>query len=354
MKNKECNDFLLRTKDKKLLKFYHKEKIGIICKEFVNNKIISKKILAKDSLKYFYIFEDNNRDINLIYQDLTGNIILCVLSEGNINFRTIFYTKNNFITPVNSKAISLIDKSFIFYTLESDPTTLYLRNNINSQSTIIYIEKNDMDINYKILHDKEHISLIILSTSFNMFKIILKTYNLKNKKWDNDKIIFISKHSYIDSSFCLIDTKIHSLFIINEEGKKSLIYKYTYLEKNQYKQREFIIYEDENLSSCLIIEVKNIIYLLWISGNKLYGCYSLDFGESFSTTLICIDSIEDSTRKIDFIDNGELKEIYASEKLGEIILFLEEILKLNYSFNISHKEIAYTPKDKKEVLQLKN
>ncbi|MFU7515070.1 hypothetical protein [Clostridium sp. HCS.1] len=354
MKNKECNDFLLRTKDKKLLKFYHKEKIGIICEEFINNKIISKKILAKDCLKYFYIFEDNNRDINLIYQDLTGNIILCVLSEGNINFRTILYTKNNFITPINSKAIALTDNYFIFYTLESDPTTLYLRNNINSQSTIIYKEKNDIDINYKVLQEKDNISLIIFCTSFNMFKIILKTYNLKNKKWDNDKIIFISKNSYIDSSFCLIDTKIHSLFIINEEGKKSLIYKYNSLEKSQYKQREFIIYEDENLSSCLIIEVKNIIYLLWISKNKLYGCYSLDFGESFSSELTYIDNIEDSTRKIEFIDNGETKEIYVSEKLREITLFLEEILKLNYSFNISHKEIAYRPKDKNQVLQLKN
>ncbi|MCF0149073.1 MAG: hypothetical protein HUJ77_11830 [Clostridium sp.] len=353
MKSKECNDFLLRTKDKKLLKFYHKEKIGIICCEFINNKIVNKKILAKGCLKYFYIFEDNNTNINLIYQDLTGKIILCHLSEGNVNFKTIFYTKTNFITPINIKAISLIDNSFIFYTLDSDPTKVYFRNNISSESVIIYKEKSDIDINYKILHDKENISLIILSTSFNMFKIIFKTYNLKNKKWDNHRIIFISRRSYIDSSFCLVDTKIHSLFIINEEGKKSLIYKYNSLEKDQYTQREFIIYEDENLSSCLIIEMKNIVYLLWISKNKLYSCYSLNFGESFSKPLICIDSLKDCIRKIDFIDNGELKEIYLGEKLGEITLFLEKIIKHNDSFHINHKEITYKPKDKKEVLQLK-
>lgn len=186
-----------------------------------------------------------------------------------------------------------------------------------------------------------------------MFKIILKTYNLENRNWDNNKIIFISNHPYIDSSFCLIDAKIHSLFIINEEGKKSLIYKYNSLERNQYKQREFIIYEDENLSSCLIIEVKNIIYLLWISKNKLYGYYSLDFGESFSRQLIYIDNIEESIRKTEFIDDGEIKEIYISEKHGKTTLLLEELLKYNYSFNINHKGIAYSSKDKKEVLQLK-
>ncbi len=354
MKSKECNDFLLRTKDKKLLKFYHKEKIGIICEDIIDNKIIKKKVIARGCLKYFYIFEDTNENINLIYQDLIGNIILCVLHEGNIKYSTIFYTKNNFITPINIKATSLTDNSFIFYILESDPTTLYFRNNINSQSTIIYKEKNDIDINYKILYDKENISLIILSTSFNMFKIIFKTYNLKNKRWDNNKIIFISNHPYIDVSFSLIDTKIHSLFITNEEGKKSLIYKYNSLEKNQYKQREFIICEDENLSSCLIIEVKKVIYLLWISKNNLYGCYSLDFGESFSSALNYIDNIEKSTKKIEFVDNKEIKEIYVSETFEDITLFLEEKLKNKCSFNIDHKEITYRPKEEKDVLQLKN
>lgn len=352
MKSKECNDFLLRTKDKKLLKFYYKEKVGIICEELLNNKIINKKIIAKGCLKYFYIFEDCNRNINLLYQDLIGNIILFILKKDSLKYKSLFYIKHNFITPINIKGISLEKLLFYFYTLDSDSTSIYFRNN-NSQSSIIYKEKNDIDINYKILHDKENIVLIILSTSFNMFKIIFKTYNIKNKNWDNNKIIFISNHPYIDSSFFITDTKIHSLFIINEEGKKSLIYKRNSLEKNEYKQREFSICEDEDLLSCLIVELDNVIYLLWISKNNIHGCYSLNFGESFSKPLIYIGNIKDSIKKIEFIDDGKNKEIYIIEKNGKITLFLEKLLKYNYSFNINYKEITDNPKDKKEILQLK-
>lgn len=67
MKNKEYNNFLLRTKDKRLLKFYYKEKVGIIYEELIENKIINKKIITKGCLKYLYVVEDYNRNINLIY-----------------------------------------------------------------------------------------------------------------------------------------------------------------------------------------------------------------------------------------------------------------------------------------------
>lgn len=336
MENKKIMGFLLRTKDKKLLKFYLKENIGIICEDITNNTIISNKIIVKKCLKYFYVFEDYNRNIILVYQDLIGNITFAILNEGKLKYSTIFYIKHNFITPINFKSVLLKDSSFYFYTLDSDLTSVYFRNNINSQSLIIYKEKNDIDINYKILYDKDHISLIILSTSLNMFKIILKTYNLKNRNWENNRVISISNHKYIDSSFFITNNKIHSLFIINEERKKSLIYKFNYLEKDQYKEREFSVCEDEDLSSCLIFEIDKIIYLLWISKNKIYGCYSLDFGESFSKTLIYADNMDECIRKAEFIDDGKIKEIYVSERNGNITLFLEELLKYNYSFNIDY------------------
>ena len=353
MKNKEYNNFLLRTKDKRLLKFYYKEKVGIIYEELIENKIINKKIITKECLKYLYVFEDYNKNINLIYQDLIGNIILCALNSGNLKCSTIFYIKHKFITPINIKAISLKDIFFIFYTLDSDSTSIYLRNNINSQSSIIYKEKNDIDINYKVLYDKEYIYLIILSTSFNMLKIILKKYNIKSKNWFMDKIIFISNNSYIDASFCITNNKIHSLFIINEEGKKTLIYKYNSFKSSIYKQRELNIYDDENLSSCLLLELNNVIYLLWISKKNIYGCYSQDFGESFSKPVIYIENIDNCIRKIEFIDDGKFKEIYINDKNEKVTLFFEELLKYSYSFNIDYKEITYSIKDNSKILQLK-
>ncbi|MDV4151110.1 hypothetical protein R0131_09690, partial [Clostridium sp. AL.422] len=58
---KTYNHFLLKTKDKKLLKFSYSESFGIFCETIINNKVINKNIICKDCLKYFYIIEDFNR-----------------------------------------------------------------------------------------------------------------------------------------------------------------------------------------------------------------------------------------------------------------------------------------------------
>ncbi len=342
---KKYNDFLIRTKDKSVLKFSYKEDIGIFYETIISNKIIDKNILYKGCLKYFYVFEDNNKYINLIYQDLIGNIILCVFSSNSSKYRRLFYSKHNFITPINMKGIAIKEEFILFYNLDSNPEKVYFRNNINAPSIVIYEGKNDIKVDFKILYSKDYISLIIYSVSFNIFKIILKTYNLKSKKWITNKNIFINNRSYIDMSFCIRNNKVHSLIVIDEDKTKSLIYKYNIIDKDEQLQREIILFQDKYIASCLILELENCIWALWISEKKLYGCYSLDLGENFSNPSIYSYIIED-IRKIQFIEGKENKEIYIKEINGNIILFLEELLK-------DKKSINTIPKEKDIVFSLK-
>lgn len=352
MRGKLYNEFLLRTKDKKLLRFLYKDDIGIYFETIINNKIIKKKIIYKYSLKYFYVTEDYNGDINLIYQDITGNIILCILRDDNLIYRNLFYIKHSLITPINIKGF-FSNKDFkLIYNLDSNSNKIYFRNSCNTYSKIIYNEKNDIDINYNILNGEDYISLIIYSISFDMFKLILKTYNLENESWSN-KVIFITNHPYTDISFFMTNNKVHSFIITDEDKKKALIYKYIDLYKNEYIQRELMIYKDEDISSCLIMELDKVIWALWISNNKLYGCYSMDHGESFSKPLSYLDIKEENIRKITFIEGGKSKETYINEKNENITLFLEELLKYNTPFDINYKEITYDFKDKKESSSVK-
>lgn len=348
MKGKAYNEFLLRTKDKKLLRFLYKDNIGIYIENIINNKIIKNNTVYKDSLKYFYVTEDYNGYINLIYQDMTGKIVLCILRADNWIYRTLFYIKHSLITPINIKGFFLKNDFKLIYNLDSDSNKIYFSKSGNDKSKIIYSEKNDIDINYNILNGEDYVSLIIYSISFNMFKLILKTYNVENESWSSNKIIFINNNPYTDMSFCITNNKVHSFIIIDEDKKKALIYKYINLDKNEYIQKELIIYRGEDISSCLIMELDKVIWALWISNNKLYGCYSMDNGENFSKPLGYLDIKEESVRKITFIENGKSKEIYINENNGNITLFLEELLKYNTPFDINYKEITYSFKDKKE------
>ena len=349
MIKKVSSDFLLKTKDKKLLRFLYNENFGVFYETIINNKVINKSIICKNCLKYFYVIEDDNRNINILYQDLIGNIILCILKENSTTYRTIFYNKHNFISPANIKGFSLRNKFMFLYNFDSNANKMYFCNNRNKTSGIIYYDKNDIDISYKILLGKEYSALVIYSISFNIFKLILKTYNAKSESWVNNKNVFISNHPYTDISFCIIKNKVHSLIITDEVNSKSLIYINNDLDKVEYIQRELIIHEDYDIESCLVIELDKVLWLLWISKGKMYGCYSLDSGESFSKAKDYLDNIEDNIKKIELVEGGQNKEIYIKDNNGNIDLFLEELLKYNNSFDINYKEISYNFKDKKEI-----
>lgn len=349
MINKTYNDFLLRTNDKKLLRFSYSKNIGIFYYEINDSKYVEKEIISKNSLKYFYVFEDYSNNINIIYQDLKGNIILCILKENITTYRTIFYMKPNSISPISIKGFSLKNSSKYLYNFDSNSHKIYFGCDTNEASKIIYSDKNDIDINFKVLSGKEDNLLIIYSISFNIFKLVLKTYNEKNKKWANSKNIFITNLPYIDYSFYLINNKLHSLIIIDEVNIKKLIYKDNKIDKNEDIQREIIICEDYNLESCLIIEIGSVLWLLWINNKKMYGCYSLDCGESFSVPKEYLNKVEENIKKIEFIEERQNKEIYIRDNNGNVTLFLEELLQSNNSFDINYKEITYNFKEKKEI-----
>ena len=156
-------------------------------------------------------------------------------------------------------------------------------------------------------------------------------------------------------SFCIRNNKVHSLIVIDEDKRKSIIYKNNIIDKDEQLQREIILFQDKDISSCLILELDNSIWALWISEKKLYGCYSLDLGENFSNPSIYSYIIED-IRKIQFIEGEENKEIYIKEINGKIILFLEELLKDKKPLNTipKEKEIVYNLKEiENSVLDIK-
>ena len=331
IKDKYTN-FLVRTKENKLFKITYDESMNIYFEDILNNKIINKEILYKNAFKYFYIFEDSNRDINFIYQDIFGNININILTEGSIKHKDFFSCDKNFIIHLDFKGIYLSNAPVYFYKNDID-NKIYLYNNketdnkihLYNNKNIIYNNKDDIYTNYKVFINENFISLIIYSISVNIFKLLLKTYNKKNKAWSNEVSIFITDKPYIDMSFCISNNKLHSLIIINEGKESVLIYKYNNLDKDIGVQREVILCEYEDISSCLLIESNNIIWLFWISRNKMYYCKSTDFGENFSEVLVYLTNIDDSIRKINFIDSGINKETYISEKGENIILILDKL-----------------------------
>lgn len=349
MSKKIYNDIIIKTKDKDLLKFSYDDEIGIFYETINNNKKSKKNIILKQSFKYFYVTEDFNRNVNLICQDIIGNITLCILEDDTWKFKTLFCIKHNFIMPINVKGFYL-NKDFKFlFNSDNDLKNIYFKDKFNTSLEKIYSENNNIDIDYSILEGSNYISLIIHSISFEMYKLVLKSFKKDENTWSENKIIYITNHPYVDTSYCITNNIVHFLIAVNEEKTKSIIYKNINLDKNEKLQRETIIFENENISSCLIIKLKEVLWALWISDNKLYGCYSINFGEDFSKPLVYKILKEENIKKVSYIENYENKEIYINENNDCINLFLEEILNNEFLLEINYKEISYKLKEKEEI-----
>ncbi|WP_066894472.1 hypothetical protein [Clostridium nigeriense] len=339
MKEKNT-DILLKVGEEKLLRFSYSDELGIYYEIINKCKIIKRKIIFRNSFKYFFVTLDVNRNINLICQDEVGNIILCILIEGKWKYKILFHMKYNFITPIKAKGFFNKKELKILFNLDSDYKNIYYSDNYKSLSTI-YNDNNDIDIDYDILENYKYVSLIINSVSFNIYKLIFKNFNKDDNIWSNNEIIYISRKDYIDKSYCLVNNKIHFLIVTQEENEKLIVYKNITLCEKEELTRETIIFNDENIDSCLIIESKEVLWTFWISKNKLFGSYSVNEGEDFSSPLVYKIFKNEDVRKIKFIEGNKSREVYFYEEDGKIRLFLEDILKVNeVKFNINYKSIS--------------
>lgn len=349
MSKKIYNDIIIKTKDEELLEFSYDDEIGIFYEKINNKKKSKRNIILKESFKYFYVTEDFNRNVNLICQDITGNIILCILEDDTWKFKTLFCIEYNFITPINIKGFFLKKDFKFLFNADNDSKNIYFKDKFNTSLKKIYSENNNIDINYNILQGDKYISLIIHSTSFEMYKLLLKSFKKDENTWNENKVIYITNYPYADTSYCITNNIVHFLITVNEEKTKSIIYKNINLDKNEKLQKETIIFENENVSSCLIIKLKEVLWALWISDDKLYGCYSMNFGEDFSKPLVYKIFNKENIKKVSYIENNEIKEIYIIENNDYISFFLEEVLSSEFLTGINYKEISYKLKEKEKI-----
>ena len=93
MNDKKYDYFLVRNKMKNLLRFSYDHRLGIYYEVLINGKWQKKEVIYKESFENFYVIEDFNKNINLLCQDVSGDIILCILDGYEWKYKTLFYMK---------------------------------------------------------------------------------------------------------------------------------------------------------------------------------------------------------------------------------------------------------------------
>lgn len=335
------SDIFIKISEKNIIRFSHNNRMGIYYEIIKDNRIIKRISVIKTSFKYFDVSKDFNGNIYLICQDEIGNIIFLNLINNKWKFRTLFYLKNKNITPIKMKSFFQNKDLKLITNLDSNPKKVYYSDDLKEMN-LIYNDENDLSVNYDIVFGEKYNSLLIHAVSFNMFKIIIKSFSKVKKRWNRNKIVYISNRNYIDNSYCEIDNKIHFLIVLEEKNNKSIIYKNINIDSYDMLQKETIIFEHNDISSCLIVEEKKVLWAFWISDNKLFGSFSLNKGEVFSSPIVYKHFNGEYIKKGKLIKEDNRIDVYFYEENGLIYLILDNILNINTEkYNIDYKSISY-------------
>lgn len=285
MNNRKYQCFLVKNGDGILLKFSYDSKQGIYYEMYIKEKWSEKKNIYKESFENFYVLMDLNYKIHVFCQDICGDIILCTLEGMEWKYKTLLHMKYNIITPIEIKAFFSYQDIHLLYKI--------LDKNTNSEFLVHQVAKEGVQWGYPSIIDKldyysrfdYHTSsncrsnTILLNTmSEGVYKLMARNYNINEYRWGKEEIIYKSLLPYIDSTIFVEENRKHYLFIIQDNQFRKVIYqcKEIGLPKN------IILFEHEEIDSCLIVLLNEVLWTMWISEDKLYGCFSIDYGKNFN------------------------------------------------------------------------
>jgi len=161
------------------------------------------------------------------------------------------------------------------------------------------------------------------------YQLASRSFHINEGRWGKEEIIHTSLLPYIDFAFCVERNRNHYLFIEQDDQVNRVIYHYKEIGVN----KNIILFEHVDINSCLLMLYNEILWALWICDNKLYGCFSKDYGQNFSNYKIykLFDNI--LPKKVvyqEYLENNNnnffINEIYVMNLNGDIQLFLHEIL----------------------------
>lgn len=356
MANTKYDYFLVKQKEGRLLKFSYDSNQGIYYKILINDGWSEKINVYKDSFEYFYVFEEWNDRIHVLCQDICGDLILCTLEGAKWKYKTILYMKYGVIMPINIRAFFYYEDIHVIYSITDKNTSLDVlvhqiaKNNMEWTNPQI-ISKLDYysDLAFYNYQDGNYNNIGLLDTIFDgRYQLISRRFYITEGRWGKEEIIYTSLSPYIDFAFYGYKNRSHYLFITQDNKINSVIYQY----KEIGFKKNTILFEDKKIESCLLIIYNKVLWALWISENKFYGCFSRDYGENFSKPKVY--RIFDKTLPLKVFyqeylegekNNYIANEIYTINSNGEEELFLNEILESKVVAEIDKKKITYKYKD---------
>lgn len=334
--NKKYDFFLVKQKDGKLLKFCYDSQQGICYQILMKYGWSEKKSLYKESFEYFYVLEEGNGKIHIFCQDICGDLILCTLEGQGWKHKTLLHMKYDIITPIHIRAFFCSQDIHLLYNVVDKHTYSEVLVHQVAKNGVLWscpqiISKLDCysRVYYRICQDCKS-NIILLNTMVaGVYQLISRSFHIIEGRWGKEEVIHMSLLPYIDFTFCVEENRKHYLFITQDDHVNRVIYQY----KEVGLQKNTILFQYEKINSCTLILYNRVLWALWICDNKIYMCFSTDYGKNFSSPRVYMHFDKVLPVKVlyqeylaDKQNNHFINEIYAVNVNGQEQLFLPELL----------------------------
>ncbi|MCY6482760.1 hypothetical protein OW763_00110 [Clostridium aestuarii] len=280
------NFYTLKQSDGTIWQFSYKKSFGIIYKTLENTKWSNYNILVNECSNNFSVVLIHDDKICVLYQDSSGNINLNVYNGTTWTKHEILKKKTSVVNDVYLKTIYNNDKLHIFYGIlntKNNIRTLFhqtIDDDLNLSTPNIIDTTNVRHINQFTICCSDNNDLYILYQKLiNKYELGYKIFNFKNNTWSKFYTVDKNVSPYIDFSLTSLQNTLHTLYIKSNGISNILVDASGYLSDLKYTK----IHESNNITSCSLTLLNNIIWCSWICGNWIYSCFSNNNGLTFNT-----------------------------------------------------------------------
>lgn len=259
------NHFIAKQSNGELWYFFYETTRGIIGINFYNNKIKNNLVAAEDAIDNFTVYINSKDEINIFYEDLSGNICLAALKDDGFKSNILFSRKSNNHEKVYFQVIMEANNIYLFYSISNNQEkegTLVCQifNGYEGWSKPNFIDKVFILKNKSFTILKHDHSIFILYVKYDTkFTLGYKIFQGQTKKCSERTVIDYNDFPFLDYEMLIINNSLHGLYIKSEGNFSSLIY--TRDNKAEVSRQLFI-------NSCAIFSVDNEIYLCWSEDKK--------------------------------------------------------------------------------------
>lgn len=322
------SQIIIRKSNKDILNFFSKNNI-LFYREFIFQRG------WKDSVKLIENLDDTMFDIKIDNKDnfygivITDNgevLYLCNNKENEIKTKKLFIYDNNKYNLIYPFIKILDSRLHIIYYIQNNENPRvwalfhhYFDGNKWYENNIDFVFSYPFVNPYFVTYNHDGLNVFYLNIINGSEEIFISQFNPLQNSWSSPIQITETKNKKMYLNV-LYDTSTLFHITWSEYFDNKLIVKYTNYSLNNGQFKISDIKDLSELSNCsypTFIKVNNTLWNMWVQLDKLYSCYSIDNGNSWSDPIIDPKSYENNFIRYKFdsnytadLNNFKLNEVF--------------------------------------------